>query len=83
MTRDLDSRIAGVSIGAAGVVRPTIVDAGGLLEQIFCLSCGRPSGYVTLELPPGVIYVCPDCHDRAGPLPLEALHVPDRTHKES
>ncbi len=69
---DLDSRVLGVSVGAGGIVRPSFTP-DGLNERIYCLSCGRPSGYVTRELPPGVIYICDDCTAKAGPLPLEVV----------
>lgn len=74
--RDLDSRVHGVSVGAAGMVRPKI-DLDGTMEVVYCLSCGNEGGRVTVELPPGVIYICDECHARSGPLPLEAAHFPE------
>lgn len=70
--RDIDSRVSGVSVGPAGVVRP-LYTPDGLNERLYCLSCGAPCGYVTRDLPPGVIYICDPCHARSGPLPLEAV----------
>lgn len=70
-----DSRIKGVSAGAGGIVRPRKTLDGGL-EVIYCLNCGKQAGVVTIELPPGVIYVCDECNERMGPLPLEAVSFP-------
>jgi hypothetical protein len=27
-------------------------------EPVYCLSCGHQDGYVTVDLPPGVFYLC-------------------------
>lgn len=69
---DMDSRVHGVSVGVSGVVRP-LITPDGQNEAIYCLSCGKSSGYVTRELPPGVIFVCDACTARSGPLPLEVV----------
>jgi len=71
-----DSRLRHeVAVGAAGMVRRhKTVD--GRLEVLYCLNCGRKAGAVTVELPPGVIYVCEACNERMGPLPLEAVNFP-------
>ncbi len=71
---DYDSRLHGVSIGPAGVVRPHYTPDGEN-EAIYCLSCGKPSGYVTRDLPPGVVAICNACTRAAGPLPLEVVDL--------
>lgn len=70
-----DSRIKGVAIGAAGMIRKRLT-LDGRLEVIYCLNCGKRAGAVTVELPPGVIYICDECEERMGPLPLEAVQFP-------
>lgn len=73
---DLDARLRGVSVGHGGRVAPKLRDIGlgQIGEPIFCISCGKRSGYVTADLPPGVIAVCDDCHAGKGALPLELVH---------
>lgn len=82
LNTEFDSRIVRVSIGAAGVTRPSLAPDG--LERVYCLHCGTPGGYVTAELPPalwhdpGVIYVCPECDAKFGRLPAHAISFEHR-----
>jgi hypothetical protein len=64
---DLDSRLRR---------RQPVYSPDGLNERIYCTSCGLPAGYVTAELPPGVIYVCRDCEGK-GALPAAAMKLPE------
>jgi hypothetical protein len=45
-------------------------------EPAFCVSCGRLDGYVTVGLPPGVIYLCGTCEGKYG-VPPEMTARPD------
>jgi hypothetical protein len=45
-------------------------------EPAYCASCGSLDGYVTLDLPPGVIYLCGDCERKFG-VPPEMVTRPD------
>ena len=44
-------------------VRPLVRLGGSIVhgEPVFCLSCGKQDGWVTADLPPGVVYVCDAC----------------------
>ena len=65
-----DSRIRGVSIGAAGMIRPTYLAREELLERAYCLHCGRPGGWVSAAEITSLIYVCSACDRVLGPAPL-------------
>ena len=67
-----DSRILHVSSGAAGIIRKTLTQKG-TLERAFCISCGRPGGWVSSEQLDSAIYVCSVCDRVNGPLPLPRL----------
>jgi len=77
-----DSRVSG-SVHPLGGQRATVHLARALgepVEQIYCLNCGRSGGYISASLPKGVasshvLFICPDCESRVGPLPLPALHL--------
>ncbi len=45
-------------------------------EPVFCVSCGSAGGHVTIDLPPGVIYLCGDCESTFG-IPPEMKPRPD------
>lgn len=77
---DLDSRLRRVvTIGAAGMVRTRIrTFFGHKSQQIFCLSCGRSGGWVTIDMPPGVIFLCRDCERTKGKLPNELVGFEER-----
>lgn len=45
-------------------------------EPVYCVSCGSLDGWVPIELPPGVIYLCGDCEHTYG-IPPEMLARPD------
>lgn len=49
-------------------IRALVRRAGAVVhgEPVYCLSCGRPDGYVPVELPPGVFYLCGECEARYG-----------------
>ena len=77
----LDSRV-GFSVGPAGVVRPRgirpLVRFGGVIlhgEPIYCLGCGSQDGFCTIELPPGVFYLCGECEAKYG--------VPDEFYRRT
>jgi hypothetical protein len=82
---DFDSRVQGINHPLGGQ-RPKINVQrilSELVEQVYCLNCGRSGGYISASLPKGVessyvIFICPDCESRVGPLPLPALHLKER-----
>jgi len=44
-------------------------------EPLHCHSCGSQDGWVTRDLPPGVIYLCDECEHRYGvPPELREVH---------
>lgn len=45
-------------------------------EPVYCMSCGSRDGYVTIDLPPGVLYICGECETRFG-VPPEMKARPD------
>lgn len=45
-------------------------------EPVFCVSCGSVGGHVTIDLPPGVIYLCGECESAFG-VPSEMNPRPD------
>ncbi len=49
-------------------VRPLVRHLGVLRhgEPVYCVSCGRQEGWVTVDLPPGVIALCSACELRYG-----------------
>jgi hypothetical protein len=48
---------------------------GKFYELCFCVNCGRNGGAVTKEWSPHVFYLCQDCADKWGTLPMP--QVPD------
>lgn len=72
---EFDSRILRVSMGAAGVTRPSVLTSS--LEKVYCLHCGKPGGATTVVPPalrgdPGMIYVCLECDGKLGAMPTSA-----------
>lgn len=45
-------------------------------EPLYCLSCGRQDGWVTRDLPPGVMYLCAACEAAYG-VPAAMTARPD------
>lgn len=51
----------------------------GVFQRVYCVHCGKPGGAVSSDIPavakgmPGVLYVCPECDGRLGPLPVGAI----------
>lgn len=70
---EFDSRIVRVSIGPAGMIRPSLTTNG--LEKVYCVHCGKPSGAVTADLPPAArhdpapLVLCDDCQNTHGRIP--------------
>ena len=83
---EFDSRILRTSIGAGGATKPAI-SRNGQLTKVSCLNCGKPGGAFTADVPaalrndPGFIYICLECTERVGRLPLPAISFSHR--KES
>ena len=52
-------------------LRPLVRLFGSVVygEPLYCVSCGRQHGFVTVELPPGVVYECDECVARFGVAP--------------
>lgn len=53
-------------------VRPLVRLPGlGIIhgEPLYCVSCGQQHGFVTFELPPGVVYECDECVAKYGEAP--------------
>jgi hypothetical protein len=48
----------------------------GWMEKIFCVNCGKDGGVVTRDSIPFVLYLCDDCAQKHGHLPLPV--VPDK-----
>jgi hypothetical protein len=79
---EFDSRVQGIHHPLGGQ-RPKVnvyKILGEDVEQIFCLSCGKPGGYISASLPKGleanfVIFLCPDCEAKSGPLPLPQINL--------
>jgi hypothetical protein len=38
-------------------------------EPLYCVGCGKQHGWVTFELPPGVVYECDECVAKYGEAP--------------
>lgn len=38
-------------------------------EPLYCIACGKQHGFVTVDLPPGVVYECDECVTRYGVAP--------------
>jgi hypothetical protein len=45
----------------------------GLMEQVFCVNCGRSGGMVTAEWAKHVFYLCDPCAETHGHLPIPEL----------
>ena len=70
---DLDSRLER-AVGVREMGRNLGSVAYG--EPVFCLSCAKPDGYVTVDLPPGVFSLCGECETTFG-VPAEMIARPD------
>lgn len=58
-------------------LRKPKLTSDGTLEKMFCISCGKPSGWVTSEVVSIATYVCLACTAANGPLPLPKLDIPE------
>ena len=69
LSGEVDSR-------AKGLTGPVKQHPIYLLERVYCVYCGKPGGYVSVEsskyiAPFNVIHVCDTCHLTVGELPLQ------------
>lgn len=50
------------------VLRPMARKDGVVLfgQPVYCTSCGKHDGYVTVGLPDNIVYACPDCEAKYG-----------------
>lgn len=72
----IDSRVLHMTLGSGGITQPRYI---GGLQQVFCVNCGKPQGWVT---PPeegltGVVYVCRNCEQVRGIPPLRRANLPE------
>lgn len=62
---DLDSR---VRLAPPKGIRALVRRHGTVVlgEPVYCMSCGKQDGYVTVDLPLGVFDLCGDCETKYG-----------------